>query len=141
MKKFLKKYNNSININLLIQDIGETRNNYETITIKILKYFYNINESKEDENEDDENSGENISDNTNNNDDLSENWWNDSKEEDVVMEQFMKKNDNKNSSFNIDYEEVPKKRTYNYIKDNIIKNLYNLDNNDLPKIKPMLKLK
>ena len=60
LKKFLKKFNNSININLLIQDIGERRNNYETITLKILKYFYSINESKEDENEDDENSGENI---------------------------------------------------------------------------------
>ena len=52
MKKFLNKYNNNININLLVQDIGETKDNYETITIKILKSFYNINQPKKDENTD-----------------------------------------------------------------------------------------
>ncbi len=66
-------------------------NNYESITLKILKYFYNINESKKDENDYDENRGENISDNSNNNDYLSENWWNDSKKDDLVIEQFKKK--------------------------------------------------
>ena len=62
-------------------------------------YIFNYNESKKDEKVNEENN------------------------EEIIMDKFMKK-DNKYSSFNVNYEPVPKK-TYKYIKDKMNKNLYN----------------
>ena len=56
------------------------------------------------------------------------------------LKKLLIKDDNKSSGFNIDYEPVPKKRNYSYIKDNMSKKIYDADNNS-PKLKPSLKLK
>lgn len=43
LEKFLKKYNNNISINLIIQEEGELKIDFESITLNVLKELYNFN--------------------------------------------------------------------------------------------------
>ena len=126
LEKFLKKYNNNISINLIIQEEEELKIDFESITLNVLKELYNFNiqflnddELKNsEENNKIELSGE---DNIN---DLISNWWfvsektNESDDKDIKAK--------KTDSFNIDSFEV-NKRNYNYIKHDIINKLYSYD--------------
>ena len=43
LEKFLKKYNNNISINLIIQEEEELKIDFESITLNVLKELYNFN--------------------------------------------------------------------------------------------------
>ena len=49
-----------------------------------LKTFYNFNDNKESEQLDEDNNEEIVNDSTNNCDDLSENWWDEPKFEEII---------------------------------------------------------
>ena len=136
MEKFLKKYNFNINIKLLLQDEGDTKNDLVVLSKNILNLFYNVKECKKDEPNNIVNNENNNSDKIDNFDDLSENWWNNSKD-DKALDEISSVNEDENfTSFNIDYEPFPKKRKYNDVNGNIIKSLYGTNKmHDFPKSK------
>ena len=145
LRSFLKKYNYNINIKLLLQDEGKTKNDLEKITIKILNLFYNVKINNEEENNDNEATNKINSDNIIDNfDDLSDNWYNDCKKDVTNIEKIsFKKDDDNEPSFNIDYEPYRRKRKYIDIKDNLIKNLYDKNNeikDENPKSSKTLKI-
>lgn len=69
--KFLKKTNRNKNLNLLLQDAGETKNNLEDITNKIINTFYNYNINEIEPNKECSYDGIDVYDNLN---DLIDNW-------------------------------------------------------------------
>ena len=132
LETFLKKYNYNININLLLQDSGPTKNNYEAITKNILNQLFNKdNKIYEINSVDSENSnGINDSSEDNINNDLETNWW------------FQSVNDNNKSNNNNKTDEIgpfmidnnlnyKKKRNYNSIENDIIEKLYNVTENNI----------
>ena len=127
MEKFLQKYNFNINIKLLLQDEGDTKNDLVVLSKNIINLFYNVKECKKDEPNNIVNNENNNSDTIDNFDDLSENWWNISKDDKALNEKSSFNEDENFTSFNIDYEPFPKKRKYNDVDGNIIKSLYEIN--------------
>lgn len=121
--EFMKKYNKNMNINILCQDEGETKNLLENICNKIISELYKIKfeEDKIDSNDDEEeelavkNAKKSNNDNILN--DLEGKWWTD-----ILMIQI---NDNNNintdkieniNPFEFDKDFKPKKREYYLIE-------------------------
>jgi hypothetical protein len=139
LTKFLKKTNRNINLNLLLQDTGETKNNLEDITNKIIKPFYNYNINEIEPNKDYSDDVNDVNDNLN---DLIDIWWFIEKKNqngDTDKYNNQKFNDN---GFDIDYKpkQKTKKRSYNDMKGNIIQTLYNEEEElNFSKFKQLLK--
>ena len=139
LTKFLKLTNRNINLNLLLQDTGETKNNLEDITNKIIKTFYNYNINEIEPNKDYSDDVNDVNDNLN---DLIDIWWFIEKKNqngDTDKYNNQKFNDN---GFDIDYKpkQKTKKRSYNDMKGNIIQTLYNEEEElNFSKFKQLLK--
>lgn len=120
LEKFLNKYDKTLNINLLTQDEGETKLEFNQICNNVLKYLYNFKGFKNDKIDD-----EIYSDNDEGINDFVDNWWNND-----LINKSKKDNDSdakemdKDDSFNIDPETILKKRNYNYIKFDLINKFY-----------------
>ena len=146
LEKFMKKYNKNININILTQDEGETKNLLDNICNKILSELYNIKfeDNKIDSNVDEEEELEvkdAINSNTDNSsNDLEENWW-----RDILMEQINSNNKNDDindeniNPFEIDNNFILKKRNHYLIENDILKYLYEKEDNIGFKYKKTLK--
>ena len=120
LEKFLNKYDITLNYNLLTQDEGETKLEFNQICNNVLKYLYNFKGFKNDKIDD-----EIYSDNDEGINDFVDNWWNND-----LINKSKKDNDSdakemdKDDSFNIDPETILKKRNYNYIKFDLINKFY-----------------
>ena len=120
---FMKKYDRNINIKLLLQDQGKTRNSFEDITNNILTELFNYNISKSNKNN---NSDSDKSDNSEGNDidDLNENWW--FSGSNYFKEESLKEINESSGPFEIDAELNFKKKKIHYsIENDIMKYLYN----------------
>ena len=118
LKKFLLKYNKIININLLIQDEGETKESFENITKSVLNYLFSFDNSVLEKNK--------LNDNLEEKDyfqDLSADWWNSQVNKDSNNNKVNQKENDDNYGFNIVKEPVKKKRNYNDLN-NFIKTLF-----------------